>query len=175
MANQPWLGGYSFRPFGVKTTNVEFEYSAAVSSRLTQGDNTSSPDIKLKGTNVSAVWIAPSSSSGPSGLHLSQQGKLWHGGAYGEALVNGRLQGYKEGDVRGASVLSRKKLSQAVLDVLALSPATFPKVSTYIDLKRSDMLEDRRAVKKDVTNMALQGWPPNTEDNHDFAVCFSPS
>ena len=75
----------------------------------------------------------------------------------------------------GASELSRKKLSQAVLDVLALSPATFPKVSTYIGLKRSDMLEDRRAVKRDVTNMALQGWPPNTEDNHDFAVCFSGS
>ena len=88
-------------------------------------------------------------------------------------LVNGRLQGWKDGDIRGASKLSRKKMWETVAEMLSHVSFPLPEVASYTDLKRSGVLEERRTVKADATKAALNGWIPNITD--DFSLESRPS
>lgn len=54
---------------------------------------------------------------------------------------------------------------EAVDQVLSLLPAAFPDEASYMGLKRSGMLEERRSVKADATREALKGWIPNITDD----------
>nr|POF15011.1 trna-specific adenosine deaminase 1 [Quercus suber] len=83
-----------------------------------------------------------------------------------EILINGVLQGRKQFDPRGASCVSRRKMTEAVAALLEASEMTFPapEIGTYGALKQSAALEVRRNVKEKVRDTALQGWVRNQGD-----------
>lgn len=103
-----------------------------------------------KGSNISAVWTL-----------------------YGqEVLINGVLQGRKQDDPKGASMVSRKKIAELVhevnsmLEVPHLQPGQ--NCASYAEFKASKLLEHRRQVKVEVKSKALRGWIPNVAD--DFEI-----
>ena len=128
VANSTWLGGYSFRPFKVRTTDIDFLYSRPKITNMT------------KGCNITAIWNPKAQ----------------------ETLVNGVVQGWKQTDVRGASLLSQIRLwdlffkTDCVINGGEYKQALT--ISNYQDLKKSDALNDRRKVKSNTTEEALKGW-----------------
>lgn len=157
-----WPGDYSFCPFEVKTTNVEFAFSRRIRNDSCQRNS------KLKGSDVTAVWIRQSPLIESANLNnLSRAEDLFIQGST-EVLIKGRLQGWKEGDPRGASRVSRKKTWQAVAEVLSAVSIPAPVHSTYQDLKHSGALADRRVAKAEATAEALKGWIPNVMDDFAF-------
>lgn len=131
-----WPANYGFRPFRVKTTEIDFRYS-----RRTAHTNLG----HCKGSNISAVWTP----------------------RHQETLINGVLQGRKQTDRMGASALSRTKIWNLLLEIIGLIdiPALkrFLKISSYLDMKRSQDLEYRRRVKQDVKSEALKGWNASSD------------
>jgi tRNA-specific adenosine deaminase 1 len=88
-----------------------------------------------------------------------------------ETLVGGVLQGRKPSDPRGASIVSRRNMWNAVADVRATlrtgeSTGIASEVS-YSAFKASALLVNRRKVKADVLDIALKGWVRNDGDG-DF-------
>ena len=126
-----WPAGYGFRPFRVETTEIDFRYSRRLAGINLNG---------CKGSNISAVWTP----------------------GHQETLINGVLQGRKQTDPIGASALSRTRIWNLLLDTIGLIdvPAlrNFLEKSSYLDMKRSQLLEHRRRAKEDVKNEALKGW-----------------
>ena len=99
-----------------------------------------------KSSNISAVWSP-----------YAQQ-----------TLINGVLQGWKQSNPRGASVISRALL---VKDILVLRQwSGQPAMKTYRDLKGSEMTEEYRTVKGSAVANALVGWAPNVEDSFDVGT-----
>ncbi|KAL9124474.1 MAG: hypothetical protein Q9217_006201 [Psora testacea] len=104
----------------------------------------------IKGSNVSAVWTPYAQ----------------------ETLINGVLQGRKQGDPKGASMLSRRKLAELTCTVAA--SCRIPEVedvalcNSYRAIKNSLRLSGRRLVKGDVTKEALEGWVKNVEDDFNM-------
>lgn len=101
-----------------------------------------SEKAQLSGSNISAVWTP--------GVR--------------ETLINGVLQGRKQGDPRGASALSRKRmreLASLVLDQLdqdaSSAEARFGPLA----------FNERKVVKQEVTSVALKGWLPNHHDGFE--------
>ena len=136
-----WEGGYRFQPFKIGSTEREFEFSRRVIER---------DGKKAKASNLSVVWNPKVE----------------------ESLINGVLQGRRQVDVRGTSSVSRVRMwwmAMETMKMLAL-PAFVNVVAMkrYVELKSSDILDDRRSVKMDVKDVALKGWVPNVED--DFAL-----
>lgn len=92
-----------------------------------------------------------------------------------ETLVNGVLQGRKQFDERGASLLSRKRMWEAVRGVFALIggmeglESVIGEAQTYLSLKESELLRCRADFKAEVTAEALKGWIRNDAD--DFRCC----
>ena len=131
VASSTWSGGYGYRPFRVETTEIDFQYSrrAAIASTAI-----------CKGSNVSAVWIPH----------------------HQETLINGVLQGRKQTDQRGASALSRMQTWNLVMEIVGLLdvPALTNMLErpSYLDMKNSQNLEQRRHVKEVVKSEALKGW-----------------
>ena len=141
VAQSSWPGGYSFRPFEVRTTSRKFSYSRRASG---------GPEALPKASNKTVLWTP----------NIRQ------------VVISGVLQGRKQGDVRGASAVSRLgmwKTTAAVASSLAMARLE-PVVSapTYVELKASGLLENRRRVKRDVVDRALEGWIPNVAD--DFSL-----
>ena len=126
-----WPANYNFRPFRIKTTEINFHYS-----RRAAGTNAK----VCKGSNVSAVWT-------PN---------------HQETLINGVLQGRKQTDRMGASVLSRVQIWNLFLQIVNLLdvPSLYSslELSSYMDMKLSQGLKHRRHVKNDVKMEALKGW-----------------
>lgn len=96
-----------------------------------------------------------------------------------ETLVNGVLQGRKQLDPNGASILCRKRTWNAVAEVISLMGSTplqdmISEGGTYLTIKNLSNDDDdaflgrRAAVKKDAIALALRGWVPNDVD--DFSV-----
>ena len=89
-----------------------------------------------------------------------------------ETLINGTVQGWKLGNPRGASVLSRKGMIKAVGTVLALLNTPdlqkLLKNRKYSQFKASQPLSARKEVKAEVISSVLTGWQKNVED--DFEV-----
>jgi tRNA-specific adenosine deaminase 1 len=89
-----------------------------------------------------------------------------------ETLIGGVLQGRKQFDPRGASMISKKSMWRLALDlaaVLAVPVITQAlKVASYEQVKRSYLLEKRRKVKEDVRDTALQNWVQN--GGEDFSI-----
>ncbi|KIW06415.1 uncharacterized protein PV09_02866 [Verruconis gallopava] len=127
---------YVFKPFAVQTTDLEFQWSrrAAVA------------DGKAIPSNVSAAYTVYST----------------------EALIGGVLQGRKNSDPRGACAICRKSLWKIaaelanLLDEDLLDSAL--KVSSYGEIKGSELLALRRRMKNELKTQNLKGWVPNVGD-----------
>ena len=141
--------GYAFKPFEVGTTGREFEYSKRAAIAASQGTSAA-----LVASNLSALYTP----------HKH------------EVLINGVLQGRKQFDPRGASSASRRRVSEAVADVAQAVQdptensnmahlARSTKKRSYAELKGSELLEGRERVKRDVREMALEGWKRNLGDD----------
>ena len=130
--------GYAFRPFEVRTTDREFQYSR----------RSIPPPNKPVPSNLSAVYTP----------------------RFQETLIGGVLQGRKQFDPRGASLICRKSIWKAVMEVGALTavPALIEtlKGSTYMDVKESEVLIARKEAKKVVRERVLKGWVANKGDGH---------
>lgn len=144
--NSTWLAGYEFRPFRVETAEIDFHYSRRVA-----GTNLND----RKGSNISAVWTP----------------------RHQETLINGVLQGRKQTDPLGASALSRMQIWNLLVETIglidALPPRNLLKMSSYLDMKKSNGLEHRRRVKDDVKSEALRGWS-NESSNTLFEEAVRP-
>ncbi|KAI5202281.1 adenosine-deaminase domain-containing protein [Aureobasidium subglaciale] len=86
-----------------------------------------------------------------------------------ETLINGTLQGRKQGDPRGASVVSRRSMWSLALKVTTLlaQPTLLSVLTTssYANIKTSKMLADRQTAKQTAKDVSLQGWRRNTGDD----------
>ncbi|KAK7524067.1 adenosine-deaminase [Phyllosticta citriasiana] len=99
---------------------------------------------------------------------------------HNETLINGVLQGRKQTDPKGASVISRSGFWKSAVEVAKQLPdshvgAELIKVlsssSDYGDLKRTKLLQLRQQVKDDCKKNALKGWIPNRDDdNFDLSI-----
>lgn len=97
-----------------------------------------------------------------------------------ESLIGGVLQGRKTGDPKGASALSKAKLSGLVLEISGLAGRECTRQldsenclealdeGHYASLKALPQLAARRRLKEQVVENALQGWTKNTQD--DFSL-----
>ncbi|MCJ1436802.1 hypothetical protein MMC27_006184 [Xylographa pallens] len=143
LTNMVWSGGYSYRPFKIGTTKRKFEHS-----RRRPGPQPVHP----KPSNLSVLWT----------VRLQ------------ETLINGVLQGRKQSDQKGGSAICRLRISRLVMDTLMLLAIPMLvdglRSSTYAELKRANVLEERRKVKRHVTDAALAGWIPNLEDSFNLHV-----
>lgn len=140
-----WSGGYRFKEFKVQPTEREFMHSRR---SVRAGERAVS-------CNLSAVYTP----------------------RFQESLIGGVLQGRKQLDPRGASLLSRRSMWKVVVQIMGLMSAlglqridgatgTGEEIGkgTYKDVKNSEDLNDRRAVKRDVQQV-LKGWMKNTGDD----------
>ncbi|KAI0423085.1 adenosine deaminase/editase [Xylaria grammica] len=189
--NQSWNreGGYKFRPFDVKTTDLEFAFSRRPpvtlppypSSSLPLPITDTSPNASIK-NSTSKVKITPSNLS----VALTASNRE-------ETTLNGVLQGRKasEATVRGASFTSRRRTWALAVEVAsfldadelntqqiqhALGACTFSRTTTeslpaksYADLKDTPLLGPRRRAKEAARKLALKGWVQNSGDE-DFSL-----
>lgn len=88
----------------------------------------------------------------------------WH-----ESLIGGVLQGRKQFDPRGASVVSRRSMwrKAAQIAVAVGVPALLEVLSNgdYGHVKMGDVLAARRQVKEDACTKGLNGWIRNIGDD----------
>lgn len=146
MAGRQWEHGFSFRPFRVDTTILEFEYSkAAVESRSAQ----------ISASNLAAAW--------------SRSG-------FEETILAGVVQGRKAFDIRGASRMSRRQMWIAAKELAAQIAKDSQKTGgsqldmrCYRDIKALPALKARQSVKSDVRSETLTGWVRNEGDS-DFEI-----
>jgi len=145
-----WEGGYGWKEMKVLTTDREFRYSRRFGEGMDGGGKT-----EYVSSNISAVWMR---------------------GGQSETLINGTLQGRKQFDTRGASMLCRRKMWRLAIDVvkaagwiggMAVGAEGIKKTlkgRKYKDVKGSQLLEGRRKVKEDVRKV-LEGWVSNEGDD----------
>ncbi|KAK1730049.1 adenosine deaminase/editase [Colletotrichum acutatum] len=151
-----WRGGYRFSPFEVRTTSREFEFS----KRRVRGKAGAE---KIAASNLAAVWT--------------------RGGGVDEGTMGGVLQGRKAFDVRGASLVSRRRmweLAAAVAERMAGEEEGGEDdevrsllwraldVDAYGKVKGGELLACRREVKEAARKVALAGWVVNVGDE-EFA------
>lgn len=123
----------------MRETAREFRYSRRFDRGVVGEDFVSS--------NVSAVWMR---------------------GGESETLINGTLQGRKQFDARGASMLCRRKMWALGIKIVGAavgmqggqSVKAALDVKTYREVKMSKLLEKRRKVKEEVRQV-LGGWIRN--------------
>lgn len=134
-----WGSGYQFRPFEVRTTELEFAFS-----RRAGGDG---PGTKHVASNIATAWSV-------NGL--------------AESIVGGVLQGRKQTDPRGGSAVCRRRMWSLVKEVATMAgahgAAAASEVDSYRELKACEPLADRRQVKEDVRADVLKGWVRNAGD-----------
>lgn len=135
-----WGGGYSFKPFRVRTTDVEFPFSRREAERKTRGMAVAS--------NISAVWVQNKGT---------------------ETLIGGVLQGRKQfSGIKGASMLSRVRIWKVLNEVAsiaglqAVQRATTAR--TYQSLKEGRNMFSRNEAKEEVRKV-LGGWVRNGGGN----------
>ncbi|KAB8294931.1 hypothetical protein EYC80_006886 [Monilinia laxa] len=148
--------GYRFHEIGIKTTSREFAYS-----RRYINPESVAKVPEYVSSNISTSWVCGDGKTG------------------GETLVNGALQGRKQFDVRGASRVCRRRGWRLGVEVLGAMSAMARTggggevverlrrclvVDRYRDLKGSEILGERRRVKKDVRD-CLGGWVRNEGDD----------
>ena len=143
MVGRRWEGGYSFVPFTIEATQIEFPFSKrAVAERAE----------KIAASNMAVAWIR----DGP---------------VQGESLVGGVLQGAKQFEAKGASLTSRRKLwglgretAELLGDGLGDIARNGLLHDSYQEVKESPVLERRNLVKDTVRQEALRGWARNVGD-----------
>ncbi|KFZ03611.1 hypothetical protein V502_10802 [Pseudogymnoascus sp. VKM F-4520 (FW-2644)] len=148
----PLSGGYSFQDFKIMTTKREFAYS--------RRDADGSPLLSdaISPSNIAASWSP----------------------YFEETLIGGVLQGRKQNDPRGASVVCKKRMWGLAHEITRLldfedtgsvenSPphevqsGAVKGRKTYEDMKQSQLLQGRMAAKKNARK-TLKGWARNDGD-----------
>ncbi|ROW16552.1 hypothetical protein VPNG_02878 [Cytospora leucostoma] len=132
-----WTDGYAFRPFEIRTTVSEFEYSRRGSEE--QGA------ARYVASNLATAWSC-------NGL--------------AENIIGGVLEGWKQSHPRAGSLVSRRKMWALATEVARLTgmrELAAPH-ATYQEMKEGKLLAVRRDVKGDVRRAALKGWVRNTGD-----------
>ncbi|ROW10185.1 hypothetical protein VMCG_01870 [Cytospora schulzeri] len=132
-----WEDGYAFRPFEVRTTGPEFKYSR----RGPEHQETA----KYVASNLATAWSC-------NGL--------------AENVIGGVLQGRKQSDPRGGSVVSRGKMWALTTEIARLAGVgeLANLHGTYEEMKEGRLMAGRRKVKEEVRGSALKGWVRNTGD-----------
>ncbi|PMD60842.1 uncharacterized protein K444DRAFT_527647 [Hyaloscypha bicolor E] len=134
LKERTWEGGYHFQEFRILTTEKQFPYSRR--QVLKAGE-------KLVPSNLASI----------SGTHPNDS----------ETLIGGTLQGRKQFSLPGASRVCKRRMWQFALSLAAISGKSILclKADTYAEVKEGKLLESRRNVKREVREMALEGWVRN--------------
>ncbi|KAL1634285.1 hypothetical protein SLS58_010727 [Diplodia intermedia] len=93
-----------------------------------------------------------------------------------EVIINGALQGRKQGDIKGASAVSRRAMWSAIADIgKRLGRDAMPEVTDllgllaasrdYAAVKRIPLLLERQRAKDLAKADALHGWANNVDDD----------
>ncbi|KAL8709147.1 MAG: hypothetical protein Q9220_006027 [cf. Caloplaca sp. 1 TL-2023] len=142
VANQEWSGGYSFRPFKIRTTDHEFKYSRRSMPATSK---------ELRTSNIAAVFNP----------HLQEA--LILGRLQGRKKLDPKA---------ASAICSKRMWQLALQVFAALGTTRIlhqlSETSSVRKWKESALFADRRRVKADVTVKALAGWIPN--DGDDFEV-----
>jgi tRNA-specific adenosine deaminase 1 len=140
-------GGYRFKGLLVRGTRREFEFSRRRRENGGVEAGEGGQEVQLVPSNLAAAWTP-----------------------YGdESLIGGVLQGRKQFDPRGASMICRKRMWElaaevaAIVDVPDITRAL--RAGLYELVKASGLLEERRRVKAEVKEKALKGWVRNEGDD----------
>lgn len=185
-----WKGtGYRFEPFKVLTTSHEFAFSRHCDSL--SGQN-------LVPSNLSAVWTA-ATSPGASGVEESLIGGVLQGrkafpshsspSRRLDSRAASRVSRIKTwqlaASIAGVLFMPPSPLSQSVPQngkaiTRALVPgvaASYPEAMkttsytyTYRNVKESDLLTGRRAVKEEVRRRCLKRWVRNDQRGEEFTI-----
>jgi tRNA-specific adenosine deaminase 1 len=131
-----WYGGYSFRPFIVQTTSLEFAWSRRA---LTQHD-------KSIPSNISAVYTPDVMETLINGI---LQGRRVDDPKGASKICRKSLW---KAAVEVAKLLDNDRIKGVLY------------AESYGNLKKSELLEPRRRVKDDVRAHALEGWIRNARD-----------
>jgi tRNA-specific adenosine deaminase 1 len=148
----PPSGGYSFQDFKMITTTREFAYS--------RRDAEGSPLLSdaISPSNIAASWSP----------------------YFEETLIGGVLQGRKQNDPKGASVVCKRRMWELARDITRLlhlesSSSVENSLShvgeggegdprkTYEDMKQGQLLQDRMTAKTNA-RATLKGWARNDGD-----------
>jgi len=109
-------------------------------------------------TMVDFPYSRQSTASGSKGCNIAT---MWTPYAQ-ETLVNGVLQGRKQTDPRGASLLSKNQIWNTFIKLQFTSNVqerdNVNAMRKYQDLKKSDFLRVRREAKIKAKEEALKGW-----------------
>lgn len=95
----------------------------------------------------------------------------WSAHGLDETLIGGVLQGRKQSDIRGASLVSRRKewaLAVDVANLLGPRPREIQELldsASYEEVKDGKVLAARRTVKREARELALKGWARNAGDS----------
>ena len=85
-----------------------------------------------------------------------------------ETLIGGVLQGRKQGDIRGASLVCKSRMWKVALETSGLVDASQVEEclnkSKYMDVKTDGLLAARDAAKEVARSGALDGWIKNAGD-----------
>ncbi|KAL8831550.1 MAG: hypothetical protein Q9170_005251 [Blastenia crenularia] len=142
ITRQQWPGGYSFRPFKVRTTDHEFAYSRRSKPASSR---------ELRTSNVAGVY------------HPHLQEALVSGRLQGRQKTDPRA---------ASAICSMRIWVMALRVLAALgTPRLLQQVSESSHIrqwKESALFIDRQRVKADVRTKALQGWIRNEVD--DFEI-----
>lgn len=136
-----WGGGYVFRPFRVRTTDVEFQFSKEAAGRET----------RAIGSNVSAVWVRNRGVETLIGGVL--QGRKQFSGAQGASMLC-KARVWKA--VSAIAVIAGLQAVQRAVDVVV-----------YGNLKEGRNMASRSKAKEE-TRKVLGGWARNGGD--DFGM-----
>lgn len=140
-------GGYSFQGFKMMTTEKEFAYSRR------DGDGSPLLSDAISPSNIAASWSP----------------------YFEETLIGGVLQGRKQNDPKGASVVCKKRmwgLARDITRLLGLEDSSSSDLSElgavkgrkkYEDMKQSRLLQDRITAKNSA-RQTLKGWVRNDGD-----------
>ncbi len=142
VAGSRWEGGYSFVPFTTKTTRKEFAFSKRVITERCE---------RIAASNLATSWTR-------------------NGSELGEGLIGGVLQGTKQLELKGASLVSRRRmwaLAKEVAELVEGSPGDLQETlgtGAYQAVKAGTLLRERNQVKEEVRHQALRGWVKNVGD-----------
>ena len=135
-----WSSNYSFRPFKIASTELEFQYSRQKSQHRSE---------VAKGSNTSAIWT-------PNFIETLVNG-----------VLQGRKQSDPKGASR-LSRRRMMELVRNIAEVGSTPESIAVPYFSYREAKEAQNLLDRRRVKADVTKEALRGWHKNAEDDFEL-------
>ena len=150
------LGGdYLYRRFNILTTEIKFDFAR---NRTEEGRRT-------LGDNLAAICTANHIGAKHAGNLAERTNNIQ------EAIINGVLQGRKQDDPRGASLVSRRKQAELFLQIVMMDRRLLPfDLPNYWrnTLKDNPILTAKRRAKAIVIERALKGWEKNALDDFDL-------